>query len=115
MSFLFIIAVLIILLVNMCANETLTQGDNRTLMEAPVHLFDGDADKSAFVSILSLILYFVWDAKIFDEEGSFLIAISNDEFIDVYGNDSGTKLIKDGFSSFGLRAHVESKPRSEVD
>ena len=40
-------------------------GDNRFLIEAPVHLFE-QREKAAFVSILAVSFYSVWDAWVFD-------------------------------------------------
>ena len=55
-------------------------------MEAPVHIFE-QSENDAFVSILSMVLYFVWDAWIFDISGTVLIRINHDEFFDVRTGD----------------------------
>ena len=61
-------------------------GENRTLMEAPVHLFER-TEEDTFVSILSMALYFVWDAWVFDTEGKALVRISHDEWLEVRTDD----------------------------
>jgi hypothetical protein len=61
-------------------------GANQTLKEAPVHLFDPN-EADAFVSILCMALYFIWDAWIFDIEGKTLVRISHDEWLEVRTGD----------------------------
>lgn len=65
-------------------------GENRTLMEAPMHVFE-HGDEHAFVSILSMALYFVWDAWIFDTEGRALVQISHDEWLEVRTDNAKTR------------------------
>lgn len=79
-----------------------SHGEERLLIEAPVHVFHGESDKPAFISVISLILYFLWDAKIFDRTGNFLIGTSNDEFIDVYLAESESERFKEAIAHFGL-------------
>lgn len=55
-------------------------GENRPLIEAPVHLFER-TEEDAFVSILCMVFYFVWDAWVFDVEGKALVRISHDEWL----------------------------------
>ena len=57
-------------------------GEDRSLGAAPVHLFE-TSDKPAFVSILSMALYFVWDVQVFDERGTTLVTISHDEWMEI--------------------------------
>jgi hypothetical protein len=57
-------------------------GEERSIRLAPVHLFE-TSDKPAFVSILSMVLYFVWDAEVFDERGTTLVTISHDEWMEI--------------------------------
>ncbi|HTU32710.1 MAG TPA: hypothetical protein VMF66_02785 [Candidatus Acidoferrum sp.] len=57
-------------------------GEDRPLKLAPVHVFE-TSDKSAFVSILSMALYFVWDAKVFDQSGTVLVTFSHDEWVEI--------------------------------
>jgi hypothetical protein len=64
----------------------LSKGEARSLSDASVHVFDS-ADVESFVSILCMILYFVWDAEIFDAEGKCLITISHDEWLEIRTND----------------------------
>ena len=61
-------------------------GENRTLMEAPVHLFER-CEADTFVSILCMAFYFVWDAWVFDTEGKALVRISHDEWLEVRTDD----------------------------
>ena len=61
-------------------------GENRTLMEAPVHLFER-SEEDTFVSILSMAFYFVWDAWVFDTEGKALLRISHDEWLEARTDD----------------------------
>lgn len=61
-------------------------GENRPLIEAPVHLFD-PTEEDTFVSILCMVFYFVWDAWVFDIEGKALIRISHDEWLEVRADD----------------------------
>jgi len=65
-------------------------GENRPLIEAPVHLFE-PTEEGTFVSILSMVFYFVWDAWVFDIEGKALIRISHDEWLEVRADDDETR------------------------
>jgi hypothetical protein len=61
-------------------------GENRSLIEAPVHLFE-PTEEDTFVSILCMVFYFVWDAWVFDIEGKALVRISHDEWLEVRADD----------------------------
>ena len=61
-------------------------GENRPLIEAPVHLFE-PTETDTFVSILCMVFYFVWDAWVFDIEGKTLVRISHDEWLEVRTDD----------------------------
>jgi hypothetical protein len=61
-------------------------GENRPLIDAPVHLFER-TEGGAFISILCMVFYFVWDAWVFDVEGKALVRISHDEWLEVRAND----------------------------
>lgn len=65
-------------------------GESRTLMEAPVHLFE-QTEADTFSSILSMAFYFVWDAWIFDTGGKSLVRISHDEWLEVQSDDENTR------------------------
>jgi hypothetical protein len=65
-------------------------GENRPLIEAPVHLFE-PTEEVTFVSILCMVFYFVWDAWVFDIEGKALIRISHDEWLEVRADDDETR------------------------
>jgi hypothetical protein len=78
-------------------------GETRTLMEAPVHLFD-PSEQDAFVSVLSMVFYFLWDAWIFDVEGKVVVRISHDEWLEVFtGNDELNKEFVIKLEEYGLR------------
>ena len=85
-----------------------SHGENRILFEAPVHLFNDETDKPSFISIVSLILYFIWDAQIFDRSSHFLLRLSNDEFMDVYANEDPSKELNAAFSHFELQPFKKS-------
>lgn len=65
-------------------------GENRTLMEAPVHLFE-QSETDAFVSILSMAFYFIWDAWVFDTEGKTVVKLSHDEWFEVRSDDEDVR------------------------
>jgi hypothetical protein len=65
-------------------------GENRPLIEAPVHLFE-PTEEDTFVSILCMVFYFVWDAWVFDIEGKALVRISHDEWLEVRADDDETR------------------------
>ncbi len=60
----------------------LSHGEKRPLSEAPVHIFDSVEDKDAFISILSLSLFFIWGVDIADLDRSRAITISHDEWLE---------------------------------
>ena len=56
-------------------------GDERSLADASVYRFD--AHEGPFIaSILSLVLYFGWDARIFDADLTYQISVNNGGFLD---------------------------------
>jgi hypothetical protein len=57
------------------------RGDARGLRDASVYNFSPE-DANQFVSIVSMVLYFSWDARVFDAGGAFSINISHDGVID---------------------------------
>lgn len=61
----------------------LGRGDGRMLKEASVYSFLPE-DTDQFTSILSMILYFSWDAWIFDAGRTHLMGISNEETIEFF-------------------------------
>ena len=63
-----------------------SHGESRPLIEAPVHVFES-AEEDAFVSILCMAFYFVWDAWIFDIDGTVLIKVSHDEWLEGWSSD----------------------------
>jgi hypothetical protein len=67
-------------------------GDQRLLMEAPVHVFEPTEDE-AVVSVLSMALFFLWDVWVFDFAGRWLLGICHDGWFEVRARDEET--IKD--------------------
>jgi hypothetical protein len=61
-------------------------GENRALIQAPVHLFER-TDEDAFISVLCMVFFFSWDASIFDLSGRLLLQTSHDGWLDVRTND----------------------------
>jgi hypothetical protein len=61
-------------------------GETRSLRDAPGHIFDGK-DLPQIECLIDLILYFYWDALLFVDGKSYVLRISHDEFIAVYGKD----------------------------
>ncbi len=60
----------------------LSYGEGRTVAEAPVHIFESTDDKDAFISILCLGLFFVWELDITDISRSLAMTISHDEWLE---------------------------------
>lgn len=58
-------------------------GEIRSLSEAPGHLFD-HSDVSSLGSLLSIALYFFWDASLVERSGESLVRVSHDEYVDFY-------------------------------
>ena len=67
-------------------------GETRSLIEAPVHLFDG-TDEGAFISVLCMAFFFSWDVSGFDLAGRSLLQTSHDGWLEVRGSDE--EFIKD--------------------
>ena len=82
-------------------------GEERPLELVPVHLFE-TSDKSAFVSILSMALYFVWDVEVFDERGTVLVTFSHDEWMEIKAGSSDVA----GLLSTGLDSMELELPRA---
>ena len=57
-------------------------GEKRPLIEAPVHVFER-GDEDAFVSVLSVVLFFSWDASVFDVAGRSLFQTSHDGWLEL--------------------------------
>ena len=54
-------------------------GENRSLRDAPVHLFSrGDAE--TFCSLTAIVLLFCWGAEVFGETSEFQLTLSHDEW-----------------------------------
>jgi len=62
-------------------------GVTQTLMDAPVHLFKSD-EADAFVSILSMALYFLWDVWVFDANSRTVLRLSHDEWLEIRTDDA---------------------------
>jgi hypothetical protein len=68
-----------------------SSGERRTLREAPAHLFE-PTDVDTFVSVLSMVLFFLWDAWISDVEGKTLVRVSHDEWFEVFTGDDASNM-----------------------
>jgi hypothetical protein len=73
-------------------------GEKRSLMEAPVHLFER-TDEDALISILCLVFFFSWDASVFDLAGTSLLQTSHDGWLEFRTKDQA--LGKDVTSEMG--------------
>ncbi len=67
-------------------------GENRPLIEAPVHLFER-SDEDAFISVLCMVFFFSWDASVFDTAGRSLLQTSHDGWLEIRTDDE--ELTKD--------------------
>jgi hypothetical protein len=65
-------------------------GENRLLIDAPFHVFSA-SDTKTLECLLDLTLYFYWDSILLDASKGLIVTTSNDEFVDVYAQNS-TKL-----------------------
>jgi hypothetical protein len=61
-------------------------GEDRRLIDSPVHYFS-KVDQDAFVTILSLCLYFLWDAEIVGLESALQLSLSHDEVMGLFASD----------------------------
>lgn len=68
------------------------KGETMSLSEKPVHCFKSASEES-FIGILCLVLYFVWDAEVFDREGKCLVSVSHDEWFEIRTNDQEVRRI----------------------
>jgi len=57
-------------------------GERRSLIEAPVHVFD-TVDDDAFISLMCMVLFFSWDASVFDLAGTSLAQTSHDGWLEL--------------------------------
>jgi len=79
------------------------RGDARCLSDASVYKFLPE-DAEQFTSIVSMILYFSWDGRVFDAEGTFFINISHDEIIDcVVSSSTSLEFLISEFSRLEMR------------
>jgi WD40 repeat protein len=79
------------------------RGDVRKLQDASVYEFSPD-DANQFISIVSMVLYFSWDARVFDPDEAFFINISHDEFIDcVVSSRDSLELLVSEFARLEMR------------
>jgi hypothetical protein len=77
-------------------------GEQRPLWEAQVHLF-APGEQAAFMSVLGMGLYFVWDVKVFDARGSLVLTFSHDEWMGGRMSDSATaRRVEEGLAGFEL-------------
>jgi hypothetical protein len=79
-----------------------TLGETRQLIEAPFHVFES-TENDGLVSILCMVLYFIWDAWVFDIEKRALIRISHDEWLEVLSsNDESIGEFSNALGKYGL-------------
>jgi hypothetical protein len=77
-------------------------GETRQLIEAPFHVFES-TERDALISILCMVLYFIWDAWVFDIEKHALIRISHDEWLEVLSdNDESIREFSNALGEYGL-------------
>ena len=74
-------------------------GERAPVHEKPGHLFTRD-DAKAVASLLALVLYFAWGAYIFPESGRFVVQISHDEILDVWGDEATLGTFRERLNSF---------------
>jgi hypothetical protein len=72
----------------------LAKGAVRPLEDAPIHIFSCPADPS-FLGILCLILYFFWDAEVFDINGRCNVSLSHDEWLEIRTDDREIRQVCD--------------------
>jgi hypothetical protein len=61
-------------------------GERRPLIEAPFHVFE-KTDEDAFISLLCVVLFFRWDASVFDIAGRSLLQTSHDGWLEVRASE----------------------------
>lgn len=77
-------------------------GDVRSLAEASIYLF-APGDEEVLSSILCMVLYFSWDARLFNWGPTYLITLDNDGFLDYQStSESFSTGIEHEFSLLGL-------------
>jgi hypothetical protein len=59
-----------------------SHGEMRTIEEAPLHSFETNGDLNAFISILCLGLFFVWDLEIISRDRAIAVTVSHDEWLE---------------------------------
>ena len=57
-------------------------GETRQLIDAPLHVFTS-TDQPALASMVSLVLFFGWDAHVVSITGDFMLTISHDEWFEL--------------------------------
>jgi hypothetical protein len=77
-------------------------GEHRSVSAAPGHVFVED-DLEAAECLLDLILYFFWDANVFDSR-SLWLQFSHDEYVSVHAKDQETlRSVEKLLSDFELK------------
>ena len=78
-------------------------GDSRSLAEASLYRF-APADVSMLFSILSLVLYFRWNARMFDAGQTYFVRVDNDGFLDYATiSERFRNAAAEGFPLMGLK------------
>ena len=106
-------------------------GETRLLIDAPVHLFEQTGeiefqsqysgepfektDEDALISVMCMVLYFFWDAWIFDLGGKSLLKLCHDEWLEVRtGDEELAKEVAAEFERYHLRLlHSEFAPKNQ--
>ena len=85
------------------------KGEAMSLSEKPVHCFISASEES-FIGILCLVLYFVWDAEVFDREGKCIVSISHDEWFEIRTNNEAVRQICDQAAEEGRFRRLVNGP-----
>jgi len=80
-------------------------GDQRSLAEASVYKFNSE-DAHCISSVLSLVIYFGWDARIFNFELTYQVRVNNDGFLDLEWTSVSGRAIEEELTVLGLSQTV---------
>jgi hypothetical protein len=80
-------------------------GDQRSLAEASVYKFSPE-DAHCVSSVLSLVIYFGWDARIFNLELTYQVRVNNDGFLDLESTGASGRAIEEELTMLGLSQMV---------
>lgn len=60
----------------------LSNGEKRSIRDAPVHMFSPETDRDSLISILCLALFFSWGFEIMSQDRNLAMTVSHDEWIE---------------------------------